>query len=39
MNNSAPLMKEVVIALGIASVVVIVGATVAVRLLRRKLVG
>jgi len=32
-------MKEVVIALGVASVVVVVGATVAVRLLRRKLVG
>jgi len=39
MNTSAPLMKEVVIALGVASVVVVVGATVAVRLLRRKLVG
>jgi len=32
-------MKEVVIALGVASVVVLVGATVAVKLLRRKLVG
>jgi len=32
-------MKEVVIALGVASVVVVVGATIAVRLLRRKLVG
>ena len=39
MNTSASLMKEVVIALGVASVVVVVGATVAVRLLRRKLVG
>jgi len=39
MNNSAPLMKEVVIALGVASVVVVVGATIAVRVLRRKLVG
>jgi len=32
-------MKEIVIALGVASAVVIVGATIAVRLLRRKLVG
>jgi len=39
MNASAPLMKETVIALGVASLVVIVAATVAVRLLRRKLVG
>jgi len=39
MNTSAPLMKEIVIALGVASAVVIVGATIAVRLLRRKLVG
>jgi len=39
MNASAPLMKETVIALGVASLVVIVAATVAVRLLRRKLVS
>jgi len=39
MNASAPLVRETVVALGIASLVVIVGATVAVRLLRRKLVG
>jgi len=39
MNASAPLMKEIVIALAVASLVVIVGATVTVRLLRRKLVG
>jgi ABC-type Fe3+ transport system permease subunit len=39
MNHSAPLMKEVVVALGVATIVVVVGVTVAVCLLRRKLVG
>ena len=39
MNHSAQLMKEIVIALGVAGLVVMVAATVAVRLLRRKLVG
>jgi len=33
------LMKETIIALGAASVVIVVVLTVAVRLLRRKLVG
>lgn len=39
MNHSAQLMRETVIALTVASLVVIVAGTVAVRLLRRKLVG
>jgi len=39
MNHSAQLMKEIVLALAVASLVVVVGATVAVGLLRRKLVG
>lgn len=39
MNHSAQLMKEIVIALGVAGLLVVVGATVAVRVLRRKLVG
>jgi hypothetical protein len=38
--NSPVLMRETVIALGVATIViVVVAATVAVRLLRRKLVG
>lgn len=39
MNHSAQLMKEIVIALGVASLLLVVGATVAVHLLRRKLVS
>jgi len=39
MNASSPLMKEIAIALGVATLVVVLAATVAVRLLRRKLVG
>ena len=37
--NTPALMKETVIALGAATLVVVVGVTVAVRLLRRKLLG
>jgi len=36
---NAALMKETMIALGVATLVVVVVLTVAVRLLRRKLVG
>jgi hypothetical protein len=39
MNASAALMKETVIALAVATLVIVVAATVAIRLLRRKLVG
>jgi hypothetical protein len=39
MNGSASLVRESVIALGIASLVLVVAGTVAIRLLRRKLVG
>jgi len=39
MNASVPLMKETAIALGVATLVVVLAATVAVRLLRRKLAG
>jgi len=39
MNAFAPLMKETAVALGVATLVVVLAATVAVRLLRRKLVG
>jgi len=39
MNVSASLARETVIALGIATLVVVVAGTVAIRLLRRKLVG
>lgn len=37
--NTPVLMRETVIALGVATIVIVVAATVAVRLLRRKLVG
>jgi hypothetical protein len=37
--NSHALMRETVIAAGVATIVIAVAATVAVRLLRRKLVG
>ena len=37
--NTPALMKETMIALGAATLVVVVALTVAVRLLRRKLVG
>jgi len=37
--NSPALWKETMIALGVATLVVVVVLTVAVRLLRRKLVG
>jgi hypothetical protein len=39
MNASASLMKDIMVALGVASMLVIVAVAVAVRLLRRKLVG
>ncbi len=39
MNAPAPLMKETVIALAVATLVIVVAATAAIRLLRRKLVG
>lgn len=40
MNAHAPLLlKETMVALGVATVVIAVAVTVAVRLLRRKLVG
>jgi len=39
MNHSAQLMRETVIALAVAGLVVIGAAAVAVRLLRRKLVA
>ncbi len=39
MNAPAPLMKETVIALAAATLVIVVAAMVAIRLLRRKLVG
>ena len=39
MNAHAPLLKEIMVALGVATIVIAVTATVAVRLLRRKLVG
>ena len=37
--NTPALMKETMIALGVATLVVVVALTVAIRLLRRKLVG
>lgn len=37
--NSPALMRETVIALGVATIVIVVAATVAIRLLRRKLVS
>jgi len=37
--NAPALLKETMIALGVATLVVVVVLTVAVRLLRRKLVG
>jgi len=37
--NSPGLMRETLVALGVATVVIVVAGTVAVRLLRRKLVG
>ena len=37
--NAPILLKETMIALGVATLVVVVALTVAVRLLRRKLVG
>ena len=37
--NAPVLLKETMIALGVATLVVVVALTVAVRLLRRKLVG
>jgi hypothetical protein len=39
MNTSAPLIKEALIALGVATLVIVVAITVALRLVRRKLVG
>jgi hypothetical protein len=39
MNATSALMKETVIALAVATLVIVVAATVTVRLLRRKLVG
>ncbi len=39
MNVPAPLMKETVIALAVATFVIVVAAMVAIRLLRRRLVG
>jgi hypothetical protein len=37
--NSPALMRETVIVLGVATIVIVAAATVAVRLLRRKLIG
>lgn len=37
--NAPALLKETMIALGVATLVVVVALTIAVRLLRRKLVG
>jgi len=37
--NSPALMRETMVALGVATIVIVVAVTVAVRLLRRKLVG
>jgi hypothetical protein len=39
MNAPAALMKEIVIALAVATLVIVVAATLTIRLLRRKLVG
>jgi hypothetical protein len=39
MNAHAPLLKEIVVALGVATIVIAVTVTVAVGWLRRKLVG
>ncbi len=37
--NAPTLMKEIMIAMGVATLVIVVVLTLAVRLLRRKLVG
>ena len=39
MNMHAPLIKETFVALGVATIVILVGATLAVRFVRRRLVG
>ena len=39
MNGHMGLVRETFIALGVATIAILVGATVAVRFLRRKLVG
>ena len=39
MTAPAPLVKETMVALGVATIVVVVAVTLAVRLLRRKLVS
>jgi len=39
MNAPASLIKETLIALGVATVVIVAAVTLAVRVLRRKLVG
>jgi hypothetical protein len=39
MNAHAPLIKETFIALGVATIVILAAATLAVRFVRRKLVG
>lgn len=39
MNAHAPLLKETMVALGVATIVIAVTVAVAVRWLRRKLVG